>query len=87
MTLIKGRTEAVPQDGGSLVIFCYVLIPICMLGDDLLSDDLLWKKKSLNNQAAWPLLNSLYTQLACPTFILPKQIHYFNSILIHCCIV
>lgn len=37
MTLIK----AVPQDAGSLVIFCYVLFPICMLGNDLLSDDLL----------------------------------------------
>lgn len=71
MTLIKGRTEEVPQDAGSLVIFCYVLIPICMLADDLLSDDLLWKKKSLNNHAAWPLLNSLYTPLACPTFTLP----------------
>lgn len=44
MTLIKGRTEG-PQDAGSLVIFCYVLIPFCMLGDDLLCDDLLWKKK------------------------------------------
>lgn len=71
MTLIKGRVEEA-QDAGSLVRFCYVLIPVCMLGDDLLSDDLLWKKKkSLNTQAAWPLLNSLYTQLACPTFILP----------------
>lgn len=72
MTLIKERTE-IPQDAGSLVIFCYVLIPFCMLEDDLLSDDLLWKKKeSLNNHATCPLLNiSLYSLLVCPTFILP----------------
>lgn len=44
-----------------------------MLEDDLLSDDLLWKKKeSLNNHATCPLLNiSLYSLLVCPTFILP----------------
>lgn len=33
MTLIKERT-GIPQDAGSLVIF-YVLIPFCMLEDDL----------------------------------------------------
>lgn len=73
MTLIKGRVEEVSQDTGCLLRFCYVLVPIWMLGNDLLSNDCFEKKKkSLSNHAAWPLLNvPLYSQLLCPTFILP----------------
>lgn len=87
MTLIKGRVEEA-QDAGSLVRFCYVLIPVCMLGDDLLSDDLLWKKKSpwTHRQPGLSLIPSIPNWPALLLFY-PTQIHYFNSILIHCCIV